>query len=69
MLVAYLPQSKVLVNADVYSPPQGGNLQNVGENAIVLFNNIKRMKLDVATHVPIHGNRGRRPTSSGSSGR
>ena len=59
MLVAYLPKSKILVNADLYSPPpQGGNGQNVGENAVVLFNNIKRLKLDVAQHVPIHGNPG-----------
>jgi glyoxylase-like metal-dependent hydrolase (beta-lactamase superfamily II) len=59
MLVAYLPQSKILVNADLYSPPaQGGNLQNVGANAVVLFNNMKRLKLDVAEHVPIHGNPG-----------
>jgi glyoxylase-like metal-dependent hydrolase (beta-lactamase superfamily II) len=59
MLVAYLPQSKILVNADLYSPPpQGGNLQAVNENAVALFNNIKRLKLDVAQHVPIHGNPG-----------
>jgi glyoxylase-like metal-dependent hydrolase (beta-lactamase superfamily II) len=59
MLVAYLPKSKILVNADLYSPPpQGGNIANVGENAVVLFNNIKRLKLDVAQHVPIHGNPG-----------
>ncbi len=59
MLVAYLPQSKILVNADLYSPPpQGGNLANVGENTIVLFDNIKRLKLDVSQHVPIHGNPG-----------
>jgi hypothetical protein len=59
MLVAYLPQSKLLVNADLYSPPpQGGNLQNVNENAVALFNNVKRLKLDVAQHVPIHGNPG-----------
>ena len=59
MLVAYLPQSKILVNADLYSPPPaGGNLQNVNENAVALFNNVKRLKLDVATHVPIHGNPG-----------
>jgi len=59
MLVAYLPQSKILVNADLYSPPpQGGNLQNVNENAVALFNNVKRLKLDVAQHVPIHGNPG-----------
>ena len=56
MLVAYLPQSKILVNADLYSPPpQGGNLQTVNENAVALFNNVKRLKLDVAQHVPIHG--------------
>lgn len=59
MLVAYLPQSKILVNADLYSPPPaGGNLQNVGENTVVLFRNVKRLKLDVAQHVPIHGNPG-----------
>jgi glyoxylase-like metal-dependent hydrolase (beta-lactamase superfamily II) len=59
MLVAYLPQSKILVNADLYSPPpQGGNLQTVNENAVALFNNVKRLKLDVAQHVPIHGNPG-----------
>lgn len=59
MLIAYLPQSKILVNADLYSPPPpGGNLQNVGENTIVLFRNVKRLKLDVAQHVPVHGNPG-----------
>jgi hypothetical protein len=25
------------------------------DNAVVLYNNIKRLKLDVTTHVPIHG--------------
>jgi hypothetical protein len=45
--------------ADLYGPPpQGGNLQNVSANAVVLFNNVKRLKLDVAQHVPIHGNPG-----------
>jgi hypothetical protein len=58
MLMAYLPQSKILVNADLYSPPQGGNLANVGENAAVLFRNVERLNLDVAQHVPIHGNPG-----------
>ena len=47
------------MNADLYSPPpQGGNLANVGENAVVLFRNLKRLKLDVAQHVPIHGSPG-----------
>jgi glyoxylase-like metal-dependent hydrolase (beta-lactamase superfamily II) len=59
MLVAYLPQSKILVNADLYSPPpQGGNLPAVNANAVAVFNNVRRLKLDVAQHVPIHGNPG-----------
>jgi len=59
MLVAYLPQDKILVNADLYSPPaQGATPPNVSPNAVALFNNVKRLKLDVAQHVPIHGNPG-----------
>jgi len=59
MLVAYLPKEKILVNADLYGPPPaGGNVQNVNANAVALFRNIKRLKLDVAQHVPIHGNAG-----------
>jgi glyoxylase-like metal-dependent hydrolase (beta-lactamase superfamily II) len=59
VLVAYLPQSKILVNADLYSPPPaGGNLAAVSPNAVALFNNVKRLKLDVVQHVPIHGNPG-----------
>jgi glyoxylase-like metal-dependent hydrolase (beta-lactamase superfamily II) len=59
MLVAYLPQEKILINADMYSPPpEGGTLAAVNDNAVVFFNNIKRLKLDVARHVPIHGNPG-----------
>jgi glyoxylase-like metal-dependent hydrolase (beta-lactamase superfamily II) len=59
MLVAYLPQEKILINADMYSPPPaGGTLAVVNNNAVVFFNNVKRLKLDVATHVPIHGNPG-----------
>ena len=59
MLIAYLPKEKIVVNADLYGPPPaGGNLQNVSANAVALFRNIKRLKLDVAQHVPIHGNAG-----------
>jgi glyoxylase-like metal-dependent hydrolase (beta-lactamase superfamily II) len=59
MLIAYIPQDKILVNADLYSPPPaGGNLAAVNNNAVVFFNNVKRLKLDVAQHVPIHGNPG-----------
>jgi hypothetical protein len=58
MLVAYLPKEKILVNADLYSPPAAGGTVNVNANAVTLFQNIKRLKLDVAQHVPIHGNTG-----------
>jgi len=59
MLVAYLPQDKILINADLYGPPPaGGTLANVNLNAVALFRNLKRLKLDVAQHVPIHGNPG-----------
>ena len=59
MAVVYLPKEKILINADLYGPPAaGGNLPNVNNNAVVLFRNLKRLKLDVAQHVPIHGNPG-----------
>jgi glyoxylase-like metal-dependent hydrolase (beta-lactamase superfamily II) len=59
MLIAYLPKEKIVVNADLYGPPAaGGTLANVSANAVALFNNVKRLKLDVAQHVPIHGNPG-----------
>ena len=59
MLIAYLPKEKIVVNADLYGPPPaGGNVANVSANAVVLYRNIKRLKLDVAQHVPIHGNPG-----------
>jgi hypothetical protein len=59
LAIVYLPKEKILVNADLYGPPPaGGNLAAVNANAVALFRNIKRLKLDVATHVPIHGNAG-----------
>jgi glyoxylase-like metal-dependent hydrolase (beta-lactamase superfamily II) len=60
MLIAYLPKQKILVSADMGGPPPAGSPApaNVSNNSIVLYNNIKRLKLDVATHVPIHGNPG-----------
>jgi glyoxylase-like metal-dependent hydrolase (beta-lactamase superfamily II) len=59
MAIVYLPKEKIVINADLYGPPPaGGNLANVNNNAVVLFRNLKRLKLDVAQHVPIHGNPG-----------
>ena len=59
MAIVYLLPSKILINADMYSPPAaGGNLPTVNANAVSLFNNVRRLKLDVSQHVPIHGNPG-----------
>ena len=59
MAIVYLPKEKIVINADLYGPPAaGGNLANISANAVALFRNIKRLKLDVAQHVPIHGNPG-----------
>ena len=56
MLVAYLPKEKILVNADLYSPPaQGAPLPAANPNMRTLNQNIQRLRLDVAQHVPIHG--------------
>ncbi len=57
MLVAYLPKEKILVNGDLYSPPAQGAPPPATPTAsmVTLNQNIQRLKLDVAQHVPIHG--------------
>ena len=55
MLIAYLPNEKIVVEADLYSPrgvqaPATPNASNV-----TFYENIKRLKLDIATIAPIHG--------------
>jgi glyoxylase-like metal-dependent hydrolase (beta-lactamase superfamily II) len=56
MLVGYLPKEKVLIEADVFNPagadaPPG---PVVKEN-VNLYDNIKRLKLDVQQITPLHG--------------
>jgi glyoxylase-like metal-dependent hydrolase (beta-lactamase superfamily II) len=60
MTIAYLPKSKILISADLGGPPPAGSPApaNVSANSIALYRNIERLKLDVATHAPIHGNPG-----------
>jgi len=57
MLIAYLPKEKIVVNADLYSPPaQGAQAPAAPSPTMVTFyENIRRLKLDVAQHAPIHG--------------
>jgi len=56
MAIVYLPKQKIIINADMGPPPAGAPAANVNANTIALYNNIKRLKLDVVQHVPIHGN-------------
>jgi glyoxylase-like metal-dependent hydrolase (beta-lactamase superfamily II) len=59
MAIIYLPQERIVINADLWSPPaQGAAPPNVGQSQIALYNNIRRLNLNVAQHVPIHGNPG-----------
>ena len=56
MLMAYLPKEKILINADLYSPPQPGSQPTAPTPAMrTLYQNMSKLKLDVAQHVPIHG--------------
>jgi glyoxylase-like metal-dependent hydrolase (beta-lactamase superfamily II) len=57
LLVFYLPKSRILVEADSYSPgpPNTPPPSPAPPNAITLYNNIQRLKLNVATIAPIHG--------------
>ena len=57
LLVAYLPGPRVLVEADAYSPgpPNTPPPSPAPPNAVNLYNNIQRLKLNVATIAPIHG--------------
>jgi glyoxylase-like metal-dependent hydrolase (beta-lactamase superfamily II) len=60
LLMAYLPKEKILVNADLYTPPAPGSEPPAGPNANMrsLYDNMQRLQLDVAQHVPIHGRPG-----------
>jgi len=55
MLVAYLPKEKILINTDLYSPPQGTPPAAPTAGMRTLYQNMLKQKLDVARHTPIHG--------------
>ena len=56
MLMAYLPKEKILINADLYSPPaQSAQTPTPTPGMRTLYQNMRKQKLDVAEHVPIHG--------------
>jgi len=56
MLVAYLPQERLLIEADLYTPPAAGApAPPAGASERALYHVIKRQNLDPATIVPLHG--------------
>jgi glyoxylase-like metal-dependent hydrolase (beta-lactamase superfamily II) len=60
MLLVYLPNEKVLAEADAYSPPDAPTTPLIAPKvpyAAALYDNIHRLKLDVRTIVPFHGMR------------
>jgi hypothetical protein len=58
MLLAYLPKQKMLVNADMYTPPAPGVTPptQAMQGVTALANHIQRLRLDVTTHATLHGN-------------
>ena len=57
MLMAYLPNERILVQADLFTPPGPGGSLPASPNASArsLYRNVQRLGLDVETIVPIHG--------------
>ena len=57
LLIVYIPGPRLLVEADAYSPgpPKTPPPSPAPPNAVNLYDNIQRLKLNVATIAPIHG--------------
>jgi glyoxylase-like metal-dependent hydrolase (beta-lactamase superfamily II) len=57
MLMAYLPEEKIVIEADLYDPPQEGRpIQTKPSQANQSFyNHVQRLGLEVETIAPIHG--------------
>jgi glyoxylase-like metal-dependent hydrolase (beta-lactamase superfamily II) len=57
MLIVYLPAAKILVEADEWNPPAADAPPpaNPSPANINLYENVQRLKLDVAKIAPIHG--------------
>lgn len=60
MLLVYLPKERLLAEADAYTPPDTPATPLIAPKvpyAAALDDNIRRLKLDVRTIVPLHGMR------------
>jgi hypothetical protein len=55
MMIVYLPREKMLINADIYEPPQkGGRPPKPNEGTRVLLETVERLGLDVSWDVGLH---------------
>lgn len=55
MLIAYLPDEKMVIEADLYSPRPSNAGRPPNASNRTFYENIQRLDLDVDTIVPIHG--------------
>src|SRR5688572_4139459 len=59
MVMAYLPQEKIVIEADLFTPPAPNAPMPTAVTAShrTFYNNVQRLGLDVQTIAPIHGGR------------
>ena len=59
MLMAYLPKEKIVVEADLFTPPAANASlpATVAPSSRTFYNNVQRLKLGVTTIAPIPGGR------------
>ncbi len=59
MLMAYLPKEKIVIEADLFTPPAPNAPlpTTIAPASRTFFNNVQRLELDVTTIAPIHGGR------------
>ena len=57
MLIAYLPNERILIEADLFDSPEPGDPPPTGATPAnrTLVGHVQRLGLDVETLVPIHG--------------
>jgi glyoxylase-like metal-dependent hydrolase (beta-lactamase superfamily II) len=59
MLMAYLPKEKIVIEADLFTPPapNAPTPTTISLSSRTFYNNVQRLRLDVTTIAPIHGGR------------
>ena len=55
MFPTVMPAERILINADLYSPPAPGADPPATPNMRSLAHNIEQLGLDIARHVGVHG--------------